>query len=141
MSGGTKNDLLLEIVTPEKKLVSQRVHMVSVKGAEGELGILPQHVPLVTPLRIGPVLVKTENAKTEVYAVHGGFLEVNGDRVVILAESAELPEQIDANRAQRAKTRAEQRLQQTKTEQLDYARAERALARALLRMDVSQAQR
>jgi F-type H+-transporting ATPase subunit epsilon len=126
---------LLEIVTPERKVYAEQVDMISVKGAEGELGILPNHIPLVTPLKVAPVIVK-QNGKNLYIAVNGGFMEVRKDKVVILAESAELPEQIDVDRAKEAKTRAEQRLA-SKQEHIDFKRAEYALQRAMNRIDVS----
>ncbi|MFE5324158.1 F0F1 ATP synthase subunit epsilon [Paenibacillus sp. NPDC056579] len=125
---------LLEIVTPERKVFAQEVNMIIVKGVEGELGILPNHIPLVTPLKIAPVTVK-QNGKQEHIAVNGGFMEVRKDKVVILAESAELPEQIDIERAKAAKSRAEQRLS-SKKDEYDFKRAEVALQKALNRIEV-----
>ncbi|XEC95321.1 F0F1 ATP synthase subunit epsilon [Paenibacillus tarimensis] len=127
---------LLEIVTPERKVYAKDVDMVSVKGVEGELGILPNHIPLVTALRIAPVIVKKDK-KEEVLAVNGGFLEVRKDKVVILAESAELPEDIDLERAKAAKQRAEQRLA-AKRDEVDFRRAELSLQRAMNRLEVKQ---
>lgn len=126
---------LLEIVTPERKVYTDQVDMISVKGAEGELGILPNHIPLVTPLKVAPVIVK-QGGKQHYIAVNGGFMEVRKDKVVILAESAELPEQIDVDRANEAKTRAEQRMS-SKQDQVDFKRAELALQRAVNRINVS----
>lgn len=126
---------LLEIVTPERKVYAQNVRMIIAKGTEGELGILPNHIPLVTPLRIAPLTIKHENGQTEVVAVNGGFMEVRKDKVVILAESAELPGDIDIERAQAAKERAEKRLT-TSGQDLDQLRAEHALQRALSRIEV-----
>jgi len=128
--------MLLEIVTPERKIYGQEVSMVLAKGLEGELGILPNHIPLVTPLRIAAVTAKVEGQKDHVIAVHGGFMEVRKDKVVILAESAELPEEIDADRAARARERAEARIREAQKEKVDFHRAERALARAMLRINV-----
>jgi len=128
--------MLLEIVTPERKIYGQQVNMVLAKGIEGELGILPNHIPLVTPLRIAAVTAKVEGQKDHVIAVHGGFMEVRKDKVVILAESAELPEEIDADRAARARERAEARLREAQKEKVDFHRAEQALARAMLRINV-----
>lgn len=127
---------LLEVVTPERKVYSDHVNMIIAKGVEGELGILPNHIPLVTPLKIAPVTVKRQGQKDEVIAVHGGFMEVRKDKVVILAESAELPGQIDVDRAQAAKERAEKRLA-AKRDEIDFRRAELALQRAMNRLDVS----
>ncbi|RTE08977.1 F0F1 ATP synthase subunit epsilon [Paenibacillus whitsoniae] len=128
---------LLEIVTPERKVYAEDVNMVSVKGVAGELGILPNHIPLVTPLKIAPITVKKQGQKDQVLAVNGGFMEVRKDKVVILAESAELPEQIDVDRAKAAKERAEKRLAETKQENVDFKRAEASLQRALNRIGVS----
>jgi len=127
--------LLLEVVTPERIVYSEQADMVVVKGAEGELGILPNHIPLVTPLKIAPVRVKS-GSKEQLIAVHGGFMEVRKDKVVILAESAELPEEIDVDRARSAKERAERRLAQ-RAENIDDARAQIALQKAINRLKVS----
>ncbi|UUZ82585.1 F0F1 ATP synthase subunit epsilon [Paenibacillus sp. P26] len=127
---------LLEIVTPERKVYAETVNMIIAKGVEGELGILPNHIPLVTPLKISPVTVKKQGESDQFIAVNGGFMEVRKEKVVILAESAELPEQIDIERAQSAKARAESRLQATKQDNIDFKRAEAALQRALNRIEV-----
>ncbi|MBP1992594.1 F0F1 ATP synthase subunit epsilon [Paenibacillus eucommiae] len=126
---------LLEIVTPERKVYAQNVRMIIAKGSEGELGILPNHIPLVTPLRIAPLTVKREDGKTDFIAVNGGFMEVRKDKVVILAESAELPGDIDIERAKSAKERAQGRVS-GKKDQIDLIRAEHALQRALSRIEV-----
>ncbi|WP_309123238.1 F0F1 ATP synthase subunit epsilon [Paenibacillus sp.] len=130
------SSMLLEIVTPERKIYNQEVNMVVAKGIEGELGILPNHIPMVTPLRIAAVTAKVQGQKDHVIAVHGGFMEVRKDKVVILAESAELPEEIDADRAARARERAEARLREARQEKVDFHRAEQALQRAMLRINV-----
>lgn len=126
---------MLEIVTPERKVYAEDVNMVVVKGAEGELGILPNHIPLVTPLRISAAKIK-QGGKESIVAVQGGFLEVRKEKVVILAESAELPSDIDVERAQAARTRAEQRLANARKDEVDFRRAELALQRAMNRLDV-----
>ncbi|SFF23830.1 F-type H+-transporting ATPase subunit epsilon [Paenibacillus catalpae] len=127
---------LVEIVTPERKVYAETANMVSVKGVEGELGILPNHIPLVTPLRIAPVTIKRDG-KVDVLAVGGGFIEVRKDKVVILAESAEMASEIDVNRAQAAKQRAEERLA-AKQSEIDFKRAELALQRATNRINVTE---
>lgn len=126
--------LRLEIVTPERKLYEEDVNMVVVKGVSGELGILPHHIPLVTPLKIAPVKAKKGNTD-EWIAVHGGFMEVRKDKVVILAEAAELGKDIDLIRARQAKERAERRLAE-KAADIDHKRAELAFQRALSRIAV-----
>lgn len=127
--------MLLEIVTPERIVYSEQVDMVVVRGVEGELGILPNHIPLVTPLKIAAAKIKQGNSE-QLVAVNGGFVEVRKDKVVILAESAELPEDIDVDRALAAKARAEQRLQAARQEEIDFRRAQLALMRAMNRLDV-----
>ena len=127
---------LLEIVTPERTVYAEQADMVVVRGIDGELGILPNHIPLVTPLKIAPAKIKQGNKETLV-AVQGGFVEVRKDKVVILAESAELPDDIDVDRAQAAKARAEQRLANAKKDEVDFRRAELALQRAMNRLDVA----
>ncbi|SEN60904.1 F0F1 ATP synthase subunit epsilon [Paenibacillus sp. OV219] len=129
------SSFLLEIVTPERKAYAQDVNMIIVKGSEGELGILPNHIPMVTPLKIAAVTIKKDRSE-EVIAVNGGFLEIRKDKVVILAESAELPGDIDVARAESAKQRAEQRLN-GKRDEYDQVRAELALQRALNRIGVA----
>ena len=127
--------LRLEVVTPEKKVFEQDVNMVVARGVEGELGIMPNHVPLVTPLKIAPVKAKVGNSETFI-AVHGGFMEVRKDKVVILAEAAELGADIDVSRARLAKERAERRLAQKQSD-INARRAELALHRALNRINAA----
>jgi len=131
------NTFLVEIVTPERKVYEETATMVSVMGVEGELGIMANHIPFVTPLRIAPVTVKRDG-KQDVIAVNGGFIEVRKDKVVILAESAELPADINIDRASAAKQRAEQRLKVAKKDEIDYRRAELSLQRAMNRIHVKQ---
>jgi F-type H+-transporting ATPase subunit epsilon len=125
----------VEIVTPERKVYEETANMVSVTGVEGELGILPNHIPLVTPLRIAPVTIK-RNGQVDVIAVNGGFIEVRKDKVVILAESAEMARDINVERAEAAKQRAQQRLA-AKQDEVDFRRAELALQRAMNRLNIS----
>jgi F-type H+-transporting ATPase subunit epsilon len=127
----------LEIVTPERIVYSDDVTMVVAKGVEGDLGILPNHMPLVTPLKISLVKVYQGEAIRWI-AVSGGFMEVSGEKVAILAEAAELPEEIDLERAMAAKARAEERLQEANREKIDFLRAELALQRALVRIEAKQ---
>jgi len=128
--------MIVEVVTPERVVYSGGASMVIARGVEGDLGILPNHIPLVTPLKIAPVRIKTEGDKETLIAVSGGFMEVRGDKVTLLAESAELAQDIDVERAKAAKARAEQRLIE-KHPDLDQRRAELALQRAMSRLDVS----
>lgn len=128
--------MVLEVVTPERVVYSGEVNMVIARGVVGDLGILPNHMPLVTPLKIAPVRVKTEGDKETQIAVSGGFMEVRGDKVTVLAEAAELPEQIDVERAKAALNRAEQRLRERHPD-VDIQRAELAMQRAKVRLQVS----
>ena len=125
---------LVEIVTPERKVYAEEANMVTVTGIEGELGIMPNHIPLVTPLRIAPVTIK-RNGQVDIVAVHGGFIEVRKEKVVILAESAELAIDINVERAEAAKQRAQQRLA-ARRDEVDFRRAELALQRAMNRLNV-----
>ncbi|MBD1372135.1 F0F1 ATP synthase subunit epsilon [Hazenella sp. IB182357] len=124
----------LDIVTPEKKVYSNEVDMVLTRAAEGDIGILPKHAPLVSPLK--PTVVRIKNDGQELrLAIGGGFLEVRPEQVTILAESAELAGDIDFERALAAKERAEERLE--KNSEIDRTRAELALNRAVNRINVT----
>ncbi|MGJ7920754.1 F0F1 ATP synthase subunit epsilon [Neobacillus sp. LXY-4] len=127
----------VNVVTPDGPVYDKDVEMVSSKALTGELGILPGHIPMVAPLEIASLRLKTEG-KTEYVAVNGGFLEVRPDQVTVLAQTAEKAEDIDVERALRAKERAEQRLRDQKQENLDFKRAELALKRAINRITVAQ---
>ncbi|PMC37417.1 F0F1 ATP synthase subunit epsilon [Bacillus sp. UMB0899] len=127
--------VLVNVVTPDGPVYDADVEMVSVVAQSGELGILPGHIPMVAPLQIGAVRLK-KGSSTELVAVTGGFVEVRPDKVTILAQAAETADSIDVARAQAAKKRAEERLNQ-KTEDIDFKRAELALKRAINRLDVT----
>lgn len=127
-----RGPLNLEVVTPERVVLSTTVSSVVVPGALGYLGILPGHAPLVTPLVPGVVTYR-QNAEEKKLAVSGGFLEVADDRVILMADTAERAEEIDVERARRAKERAEKRLKE-RPPGLDVARAEGALKRAIARL-------
>lgn len=125
----------LEIVTPEKKVFSEEVEFVTAPGAEGLLGILPEHAPLITSLTTGIIKVKQDGKETFI-ASSSGFMEVKNNKITILVDTAEKSEDIDVARAKAAKERAEQRLT-AKIEDVDLARAEAALKRALTRLQVA----
>ncbi|AUJ24041.1 F0F1 ATP synthase subunit epsilon [Virgibacillus dokdonensis] len=126
--------LTVSVVTPDGPVLEDSYEMVSCKAESGELGILPGHIPLVAPLSINAVRLKREN-HVDKLAVNGGFMEVRPDKVTILAQSAEKPSDIDIDRAERAKERAERRLQ-SKQDDIDTLRAELALKRAINRLRV-----
>src|SRR5450759_1576806 len=125
----------LEIVTPAKLMVKDAAEEVQIPGLSGYLGILPGHAPLITELAVGVITYKT-SAATHTLSVAWGFAEVLPDKVTILAETAERPPEIDVERAQKAKERAEQRLKSSDP-QVDYTRAEGALQRAETRLNVA----
>jgi F-type H+-transporting ATPase subunit epsilon len=129
--------LKLDIVTAERSIFSDDVDMVIAPGAEGQLGILPHHAPLMTALQPGELLVKKGDAE-QVLVISGGFLEVRPDRVIILADAAERAEEIDVARAEEAKRRAEERLKQKHVMGIDEAKAEAALRRALTRLTIAE---
>ncbi|MBD3109486.1 F0F1 ATP synthase subunit epsilon [Bacillus sp. AGMB 02131] len=124
----------VNVVTPDGPIYNGEAEMVSTKAKSGELGILPNHIPMVAPLQIGAVRIK-KAGKTEFVAVSGGFLEVRPDKITILAQAAELAETIDLARANAAKLRAERRLQD-KQDTVDHKRAELALKRAINRISI-----
>lgn len=129
---------LLEIVTPERLIYSGDVTSIIAKSIEGDMGVLPGHIATVAPLQIGALTVQHDGKRSHI-AVHGGFLEIRRDKVVVLAESAELPESIDVDRARAARERAELRIESSKMHQdeVDFRRAELALKRAMTRIDVN----
>ncbi|SFB26585.1 F-type H+-transporting ATPase subunit epsilon [Lentibacillus halodurans] len=125
----------VSVVTPDGPVLEDSFEMISCKAENGELGVLPGHIPMVAPLTISSVRLKLEN-DTKTLAVNGGFLEVRPEKVTILAQSAEDPNEIDVQRAKEAKTRAERRLE-SKQDDIDFQRAELALKRAVNRLDVA----
>lgn len=128
----------VEVVTPERKVVSRECKMVSARALDGDIGILPKHIPLVTVLAPGVVRIKGENDVTTL-AVGGGFIEVSPDsKVTILAETAELAGEIDIERARRAKQRAEERLAKRGHPDIDAVRSEIALRKALVRLEAAE---
>jgi F-type H+-transporting ATPase subunit epsilon len=129
------NTFQLEIVTPSRLLVKDAAEEAQIPGLGGYLGILPGHAPLITELAVGVITYKASGA-THTLSVAWGFMEVLPDKVTILAETAERPQEIDVERAQKAKDRAEQRLKSNDL-QVDYTRAEDALQRAETRLNVA----
>jgi F-type H+-transporting ATPase subunit epsilon len=128
--------ILLEVVTPDRKLLSAEADVVVCPGVEGQFGILHGHIPFLSALDIGEMYYR-DGGKTEYLSVSGGFAEVTGKKVTIVAESAELGHEIDIERARRALERAEKRLAASRTEAIDFTRAEAALRRAVMRMKVA----
>jgi len=131
--------LQVELVTAEGRLVSREADFVVAPGIEGELGVLPRHIPLLTPLRAGEVTVRNDGNDEYIF-VAGGFLEVLPDKVVILADAAERAEDIDEARAEEARKKAQQLLEE-KPEGIEAAAAAAALERAVMRLRVAELRR
>ena len=132
------NKIRLDIVTPYGLVLSEDVDEITATGSEGEFGVLPGHVPFITTLKIGMLVVKNGNATSYIF-VSSGYAEVAPDKVVVLADSAERAEDIDVERAKAAMKRAEDRLRQE--EKIDFARATAALERAAIRIQVAEKRR
>jgi F-type H+-transporting ATPase subunit epsilon len=124
----------VEIITPERVFYTGEATMIEFTSVEGDMGVYKDHIPLTTVLAPGIVTITEEDGQKKA-AVHSGFAEVLGDKVTLLAEIAEWPDEIDADRAEAARKRAEERLA-AKTEDLDVARAEFALRKALVRISL-----
>ena len=125
----------LQIVTPDRLIVQDQVDEVEVPGSEGYFGVLPGHTPMLAALAVGELWYRKGQEKTYL-SIAFGFAEVLPDRVTILARLAERAEEIDAERAETARRRAEERLAQPKSD-LDYERARVALMKSMVRLQVS----
>jgi F-type H+-transporting ATPase subunit epsilon len=131
-----EKELLLEVVTPDRLVLSTEADVVVCPGVEGQFGVLAGHIPFLSALEIGEMYYR-KGGQTEYLAVSGGFAEVTGTKVTIVAESAEKGREIDIERAKRAQERAEKRITAGKTAEVDWARAEAAMRRSLVRMKVA----
>ena len=132
--------LLLEIVTPERQVLSEEVDSVVCPGIEGELGVLPHHAPLLTTLGVGELRIR-RGGEEEFFAIAGGFLQVRPDKVVVMAETADMASEIDLEKAEQARREAERTLAEGFEEPADLARARAALQHALLHIRVAQRRR
>ncbi len=130
----------LEIVTPERLVYEDEVDSVNVPGIEGELGILPHHAPLLSILGFGELRIRKGGAE-ESFAIVGGFVQVRPDKVVVMAETADLASEIDLEAAEKARRDAEKALAEGFNEPADLARARAAMERALLRIRVAERRR
>ena len=128
----------LEVVTPERRVLAEPVDMVTIPGLDGELGILPGHTPLISQLKTG-VLSYVQDGKTFQLHVSGGFLEVRDDRVSVLAEIAERPEEIDAVQARQSRERLEKQLGSWNGSEEDLALAQAELERSTVRLQLASA--
>ena len=129
--------LILNIVTPEKQLVSEEVDQVNVPGTEGDLGILHDHAPILTLLRSGQLSYEKEG-ETVILVVSGGYLEVTDNRVTVLAETGEFMHEIDRERAEIAQADAEKRLGETDISEEEYIETQKKLFRAIARLENSE---
>ena len=127
--------ILLEIVTPDRALIREEVDEIQLPGSEGYLGVLPGHTPLLTTLQVGELWYRIGQEK-HYLAIAGGFVEILGERVTVLAQIAERAQDIDINRAEEAKRRAEERLAKPAPE-LDFERARFAMMKSLIRLQVA----
>lgn len=134
------DSLTLEIATPTRLVVSEPADEVVAPGIEGYFGVLPGHAPFLTTLGIGELTYRKGRDEYHL-AITGGFVEVRNDKVIVLADTAERPDEIDRDRAERARSRAEARLAGRSPDEspdaIDYTRAIVALARALTRLLVA----
>jgi F-type H+-transporting ATPase subunit epsilon len=131
-----EKQLLLEVVTPDRLVLSTEADVVVCPGVEGQFGVLYGHIPFLSALDIGEMYYRV-GGKTEYLCVSGGFAEVTGTKVTIVAEAAERSCDIDTERVRRALERAQKRLAASKTEVVDWSRAESSLRRALVRTKVA----
>ena len=129
--------LLLEIVTPERLAYSDTVDSVQLPGSEGELGVLPHHAPLISMLGVGELRIR-KGGQEESFAIAGGFLQVRPDKVVVMAETADMASEIDLEKAQEARKEAERTLAAGHPEAADLAQARVALQAAMLRIRIAE---
>src|SRR5215208_8139874 len=129
--------LLLEIVTPERLAYSDTVDAVQLPGAEGEMGVLPHHAPLLATLGVGELRIR-KGGEEELFAIAGGFVQVRPDQVVVMAETADMASEIDLEKAQEARREAERALEAGDRDAVDMVAARAALQQALLRIRVAE---
>ena len=133
---GIPTSLTLEIVTPDRALVTEQVDEVEVPGSGGYFGVLPGHAPLLASLQVGELWYRKGQEKFYL-AVAFGFVEVLPDKVTVLAQIAERAEDIDMRRAEMAKARAEERVAGPRTPEIDFERARVAMMKSLIRLQVA----
>jgi len=132
------NKIHLEIITPSRLVINEPVDMVTASGTDGVFGVLANHTPFLTSLKIGELKYQNDGKNIRL-AISVGFCEISSNKMTVLVEAAEFSDDIDIDRALRAKERAEKRLQEalSSKEKIDTARAQAALARALTRIKVA----
>jgi len=129
------NEIQLEVVTPERRVLAEAVNSVTVPGRNGEMQILPGHAALISELQTG-VLAYNQGSTTQQVHVSGGFIEVNNDKVSVLAEIAERPEEIDAARARLAREHTEKQLSSWSGSEEDFEKARAKLERSIVRLQL-----
>jgi F-type H+-transporting ATPase subunit epsilon len=127
-----KDKIQLDVVTPEELVYSGKVDLMEGPAMDGLIGILPNHAPLVTGMKIGIVRIMNDGEETEI-AISDGFMEVLPEKISLVVRTAELPDMIDIERAEAAKKRAEEKMEKT-SDQVEFARAEAAYDRAVARL-------
>ena len=129
--------LTLTVVTPEKQLVSEEVDQVNAPGSEGDFGVLYDHAPILTNLRAGQLSYENDGESTAV-VISGGYLEVTDNRVTILAETGEFLHEIDRERAERARSQAEEKLSNPDLSEEEFSETQKKLFRAIARIENSE---
>ncbi|MDX6559958.1 MAG: F-type H+-transporting ATPase subunit epsilon [Blastocatellia bacterium] len=130
------NQLQLDVVTPERRVLSEAANAVTVPGRNGEMQLLPGHAALISELKTGVLTYNQDGTNFQLH-VSGGFLEVNGDRVSVLAEIAERPEEIDAARARLAREHTEKELSSWSGSEEDFEEARAKLERSMVRLQLA----
>ena len=134
------DQLQLEVVTPERRVLAEAVNSVTVPGRNGEMQILPGHAALISELQTG-VLAYNQGGTAQQLHVSGGFIEVNNDKVSVLAEIAERPEEIDAARARLAREHTEKQLSSWSGSEEDFEKARAKLERSMVRLQLASSAR
>ena len=129
--------LKLSVVTPQKQLISEEVDQVNAPGSEGDFGILYDHAPFLTSLRSGQLSYENDGEFTTL-VIGGGYLEVTDNRVTILAETREFVHEIDRERAERARSKAEEKLSNPNLSEEEFSKAQKKLFRAIARLENSE---
>lgn len=130
-----KKTIQLELVTPEKQLLAKEIHALVLPGTEGSFGVLPGHIPMVAALKPGMLKVESDDDET-IYAIGGGYAEIASDRVMVLADTAELAEDIDIEAARKERARAVAQLK-SGVHGAELDRVEISLKKALARLSVA----
>jgi len=131
--------LSVKLVTPTRRLYEAQAASIVAPGEKGQFGVMPGHDPWMVALGMGPLVIVSPEGEEKQYFTNGGFCQVDDDKVVLLAEVCEAAQEIDIERAQAAKKRAEERIKEAaKNPSIDQLRAEAALRRALYRLDLAQ---